>query len=147
MVLIKSLIVLIACQLGVAQAAEDAALPSHSVEKMVERINQRYDDFFRYHRELEERWQKRRESIGDRKKLEAAQKQKLEESRLEYVKNRKPRASNEPLRLRWEAEQKERASQVEMLRRRYVQQRDEVERYLKKGRQIPEMKEFDLEGY
>ncbi len=144
-----SLIVLFALNLTQPCSAEDtaAAGPNMSVERMVKRINERHDDFFRYHRELEERWEKRRATIGERKKLEEAHALKVEKAREEYVKVRTKRPTDEASRLRHEAAEKERLAHSEMLRQRYVQQRDTVEQYLKKGRAIPELKEFDLEGY
>ncbi|NJM10439.1 MAG: hypothetical protein HC883_06215 [Bdellovibrionaceae bacterium] len=97
---------MIAFTIGLTCGAEDTVDDFGSVEEMVKRINQRYDDFFRYHRELEERWEKRRASADERKKLEQAHAQRLENARQEYVKTRRARPSDEPLRLRWEAEQK-----------------------------------------
>lgn len=144
MVPFKAFIVLFALSIGAYCGAEDTSL---SVEAMVKRINERYDDFFRFHREQEQRWQKMRSGVDERKQRERAHAERLERAREQYVKTRRERPSDERLRLRWEADQKERAEQYELFRKRYVQRRDTVEQYLKKGRQIPEMKEFDLEGY
>jgi len=147
MLLIKSLILLLALHFALPAMAIADVEGGMSLEQMVKRINDRYDDFFRYHRQMEERWEIRRRSLGERKKLEAAHAARMERARQEYIKARRERPSDEPLRLRWEAQEKERLAHLEMLRRRYVQQRDLAEQYLKKGRQIPGMKEFDLEGY
>lgn len=113
----------------------------------IERINQRYDDFWRQRKAREERAEKSQVSNDDRKKAEKARVQKLEEERQKYVKERKARPSLEHLRPQYEAQLKEQQEKNELLRRRYVEQRDETEQYLKKGRRIPEMKEYDLEGY
>jgi hypothetical protein len=121
--------------------------PSKFVQEMVERINKRYDDFFRYHREMEERMEKLEAGRGERKKAEAAYYAKIEEARVQYVKNKKPKNSDEALRIRWEQEEKERKEKFELFRKRHVQARDEIERYRLKGRQIPELQEYDLEGY
>lgn len=118
-----------------------------SVSQMVERINERYDDFFKYHRHLEERWERLKIGADERKKMVREHHKKIEIARQEYVKSRRARPSDEPLRLKWEQEQKNRQEQIEMLRQRYVQKRDTVEQYLKKGRQIPGLKEFGLEDY
>lgn len=146
-----SFIMLFAFQLAQPCSAEDTSAGGQalSVERMVKRINERHDDFFRYHRELEERWEKRRGTIGERKKLEAIHAEKVEHAREEYVKSKasRVRPTDEASRLRHEAAEKDRLAQNEMLRLRYVKQRDTVEQYLKKGRAIPELKEFDLEGY
>lgn len=115
--------------------------------EMVKRINERYDDFFRHRQAQEERDRKTQGSRDERKKIEKAYAAEMEKARQEYVRSRKARPSDEALRLRHEATEKERAANLEMLRRRYVERRDMAEQYLKKGRQIPELKEFDLEGY
>lgn len=118
-----------------------------TVEQMVERINQRYDDFFRFNRKMEERWDSMRSGASERRKLVAAHAVKVEEARKQFVQARKARPSDEPLRLKWEQEQKNRLEQIEILRQRFVRKRDTVEQYLKKGRQIPGLKEFGLEDY
>ena len=137
MVLIKSLIVLSIATAASVCGAKDTA--------EVKRINERYDDFFRHREAQEERWEKRRGSADERKKREEQHARELEKAREDYVKSKSARPSDEALRLKWEAAQKERASEQEMLRRRYVDQQIDTEQHLKKGRQIPEMKEFDLE--
>ncbi len=71
----------------------------------------------------------------------------IEKARQEYVKTKRPNPSDEALRLRHEAAEKERAAQHEMSRRRYVEQQVTIEQLLLKGRKIPELKEFDLEHY
>lgn len=115
--------------------------------EMVKRINERYDDFFRHRQAQEEREQRTQGSRDERKKIEKAHAAGMEKARQDYVRSRKARPSDEASRLRHEAAEKERAANLEMLRRRYVQRRDVAEQYLKKGRKIPELKEFDLEGY
>ena len=114
---------------------------------MVERINQRYDDFYRYHRELEERNSLLEQGRGDRKATEKAYYDKLERAREDYVQTKKPRQSLEPLRAGWEQQEKERREKQEMNRQRHVHSRDELEKYLIKGRKIPELKEYGLEDY
>lgn len=113
----------------------------------VERINKRYDDFFRYIREREERFERSQKSNDDRKKIEHARMERLEKARQKYVMERKARPNLDYLRVQYERELKEHQEKMEMLRRRYVEKRDELDQYLKKGRQIPEMKEYELEGY
>lgn len=145
MALLKPLILVFAVFLAAAGRADGAG--SMSTEEMVKRINARYDDFFRWHRAQEERWERLRAGVGERKKAEKEHAREIEKAREAYVKARKERPSDEALRLRFEAAQKERAAHMEMLRRRYVQQRDTAEQYMLKGRTIPELKEFDLENY
>lgn len=116
-------------------------------EKELEQINKRYDDFFRWMKAREERYEKSQIATDERKKAIKAREEKLEQERKKFVAERKAKPNTEPLRIKWEAYLKERQEQMELLRRRYVEQRNETEQYLKKGRTIPEMKEYDLEGY
>lgn len=118
-----------------------------TVQEMVERINRRYDDFFRFHRDMEARNQARLRGRDERKELERAHRAELERAREAYVKQRRPKGSDEALRRKWEEEQKARAEELEIYRKRYVEKRDRLEEYRRKGRAIPEMKEYDLEGY
>ncbi len=127
--------------------AEDTQPMSEFVKEMVERINQRYDDFFRYHREMEERMARFEVGRGERKAAEKRYYDELERARVEYVKNKKAKDSTEHLRVQWEREEKERREKMEMFRQRHVRARDEIERHLLRGRKIPELKEYDLEGY
>lgn len=144
------LFILIAATITLPCSAEDTVASSSpaSVEQMVKRINERYDDFYRYRREQDERDERlKKAASGERRATEKMRAENLEKARQQYVKQRKARPSDEALRLRHEAAQKDRNANLEMVRKRYVQQRDTAEQYLKKGRMIPELKEFDLEGY
>ncbi len=127
--------------------AEDTVGMTRSMKEILDDINRRYDDFFRYQNYLTERLDRMQHGVADRKEAERDRQKELERARKEFVMSRKARPNDEPLRLRWEAEQKERAAQNEMLRRRYVERREYLESYLNKGRKIPEMKELDLEDY
>lgn len=116
-------------------------------EKKLEEINKRYDDFFRWLKAREERYEKSQIATDERKKAIKEREEKLERAREKFVLERKEKPNMEPLRIKWEAYLKERQEQMELLRRRYVEQKNETEQYLKKGRTIPEMLEYDLEGY
>jgi predicted kinase len=144
MPLTKFFILLIAFSMPLCWADQSIDL-NH--EQMVKRINERYDDFFRHRQAREDREQMTKESRAERKKIENLHVEAMEKARQDYVRSRKARPSDEAARLRHEAAEKERAANLEMLRRRYVQSRDTAEQYLKKGRKIPELKEFDLEDY
>lgn len=128
---------------GALAGAED----SRDVKVMVERINERYDDFFRVHDLQEKREERLMAGREDRRGELRRRQQEMEKARLSFVQARRPRASDEPLRLRWEAEQKGRREEIELLRRRYVEKRDTAEQYLLKGRAIPALQEFDLQDY
>lgn len=121
------------------------AVDVQRLEKEVQRINQRYDDFFRDRREREERAERMRHGSDDRKKLLEAHEKEMEKARQAYQAKPKDHAREEALRLEWEAEQKEKAKRVELARLCEVQQRAKAEELLKKGRAIPDLKEFDLD--
>lgn len=114
-------------------------------ERVVERINERYDDFFRYHRHLEEREKARDKGRGENKKMLAEHEARMEKARLEYIKNRRPAPDRADLELKAEQERKERNRRLEIARRCYIQQRNQGEALLKRGRMIPGDKEYELE--
>ena len=116
-----------------------------SVESEVQKINRRYDDFFQHRQNQEKRLERLDVGRDERKEQIRERRARLEEARKEYARQRKRADAAEEK--RWEAEQKARRDHHEMLRRRHVQSRDTVEQYLLKGRKIPELKEYDLEGY
>jgi hypothetical protein len=126
-----------------AASAAEVPLP----KKELQEINARYDDFFRWLKARDERYERSQVTSDERKKAEKAHAEMLEKAREKYVKERKAKPDMEPLRLKWEQQVKAEKEQMELLRRRYVERRDEIEQYLKKGRTIPAMKEYDLEGY
>lgn len=122
----------------------DAKATASSV-KMVERINQRHDDFFRYQRHLEEREIARNKGRGENKVVLAKHEKRLEAARQEYIKNRRPKPDRSDLEAKSENERKERNAKLELARRCYVQQQSAEEALLKRGRMIPGNQEFDLE--
>ena len=111
----------------------------------VERINQRYEDFFRYQRKIEERERELEAGVPEVKALQETREKELERARRAYRAEPKNYAREEALRLEWEKSQKEREKRIELARLCEVQQRDAAEQILKKGRNVPELKEFDLE--
>jgi len=113
--------------------------------RMVERINERYDDFFRYRDHLEEREFERNKGRGDNKAALRAHAFRLEKARLEYLKNRRPKPDTSEMEAQAEIEFKARKARVEEARRCYVEQKRYVEQMLKRGRTIPPKKEFDIE--
>ncbi|HMN67473.1 MAG TPA: hypothetical protein PKC28_02945 [Bdellovibrionales bacterium] len=120
---------------------------SPELKRSLEQINERYDDFLQVHDAQERRQERIDAQRGNRRAEEKARAHALEKARVEFIQSKKKRESDEPLRVRWEKEQKGRQEEFEMLRARYVDRRDTVEQYLRKGREIPPMKEFDLEDY
>jgi len=139
--------------LNLSLLAEAAPAPSspecpsdtQGYEEMVDRINQRYDDFFRVQREREEREEQREAARGDIRKAERERQARLEEARQEYIRNRRPKPDTRAAELEWEQQQKEKAKVNEASRHCYVQNRAKGEAILKRGRAIPGMKEFDIE--
>lgn len=114
-------------------------------ERLVERINRRYDDFYRFRRVADERNEKREKARDEGKELRKQRAERLENARKDYVKNRRPPPDRRDLELRHEREQKERVARQELARRCFVQQREEANRLLSRGRKIPGNLEFDIE--
>jgi hypothetical protein len=112
---------------------------------MVERSNQRCDDFFRYRRQLEEADALREKDAQEIKKVRSAHDAQLEVARREYVKNRK--ISIPDPRLEKEADEANKAwiEQNKMAGKRYAQERAKAEAISRRGCRVPEMKEYDLE--
>lgn len=123
-------------------APEDTGV---SGQKMVERINERYDDFFRYQRHQEERDRERNKGRGENKARLAQREKQIEKARQEYVRNRRPPPDRRDLEAQFEAAQKKRVAKNEAARRCYVQQRQKAEQILKRGRLIPGNLEYQLE--
>ena len=71
-----------------AEATDDVA------RAMVERSNQRCDDFYRYRRELEETDRRREKDADEIKKVRADHDKIIELARQEYVKTRKKTISD-----------------------------------------------------
>lgn len=112
---------------------------------MVERINERYDDFFRRQHEIERRDVEREKDAQDIKKVRAQHDQEMEKAREQYVKSRKQTVVDPHLEQAWNEEQKMWKKKNQEARNCYVRTRDEVETIEKKGRRIPENKEYDLD--
>ncbi|NJL25004.1 MAG: YeaH/YhbH family protein [Calothrix sp. SM1_5_4] len=68
-------------------------------------------------------------------------------ARNEYIKSRRPKPDTRAAELQAELDSKKRQRSLEDARRCYLRQREQAEALLKRGRSIPEMKEFDLEDY
>lgn len=125
-----------------------AAADSETVSpELIQQMNRRYDDFFiqRQAKErLDEQRQKNAANVGsERRAREAAR----EKARLEYVHNHERVGEDELLRKKWEAAEADRREEQEMSRRRYVKHRDQVDDLRRRGRTVPELKEYDLEDY
>lgn len=115
------------------------------LEKEIQRINQRYDDFFQYQEGKERHQRKLEEGVAEVKALKETREKELERARQAYRSTPKDYAKEEALRIEWEARQKEKTKQMELARLCEVQQRAKAQDILKRGRKIPEVKEFDLE--
>ncbi|MGE0527416.1 MAG: hypothetical protein AB7G93_13535 [Bdellovibrionales bacterium] len=120
----------------------------YTTGEIVERINRRYDDFFRLEHEREEREAEIRQHAHDVKKARQKRAERLERAREEYVKNRPPREEeSEILRKRWEAEEKDRRQRLELARDCYIKNQEEAQEILNRGRRIPELREYNLQDY
>ena len=122
------------------------AAPKDDEEKaMIERSNQRCDDFYRYRREMDERDAKREKDSQEIKKVRAAHDQALEKAREEYVKNRKHEVVDPKLEKQWDEQQLALKKQNELEAKRYAARKAAAEDAIRKGCHVPENKEYDLE--
>ena len=133
--------------MGPSAAALECAEEGSEAElsHMVDRINQRYDDFFKRQRELEEKDLRREKERDEIKQVRLDHEIQLELARKEYIKARKVTVIDPALERHWEAEQKAQREQNLMDARCYALRRSKVESFRSRGRRIPENKEYDLE--
>jgi hypothetical protein len=112
---------------------------------MVERSNQRCDDFFRYRRSLEEADARREKDAQEIKKVRSAHDAQIEAARQEYVRNRKKMIPDP--RLEKEADDATKAwiEQNKMAGKRYAQEKAKADAISRRGCRVPEMKEYDLD--
>ena len=129
---------LLSSQCG-AEATEDEA------KAMVERSNQRCDDFYRYRRQLEETDKKREKDAGEIKKVRSDHEKTLELAREEYVMNRKKTIVDPKLEKQHDEAEQAWKEQNKMAGKRYAERKAAAEAIEKKGCRVPEMKEYDLE--
>lgn len=133
------------CLISTSSAqAEDSEVVSPVV---IEEMNQRYDDYFAHQRAKDRLDEQRQTSALEVKKQRQEHDARLEAARIEHLKMNPRRSEDERLRLQWEAEQAERREEAEMARRRFVRKQDRLEDLRRRGRTVPELKEYDLEGY
>jgi hypothetical protein len=128
-----------------ATPAQCGDVDSERLQKEIGRINQRYDDFFRERREREEREERVQKGAGQVKIDQEIRAKEMERARQTYRAIPKDHSKEEALRVQWEAEQKERLKKIELARLCEVQQRAKTDEILRKGRAIPDLKEFDLD--
>lgn len=113
--------------------------------RAVQRINQRHDDFFRYRDHLEEREQMRDRGRGENKTALEARTKRLEQARIEYLRHQRPKPDTTELEAKYEQDRKARNVRIEKARECYVDAQAKAEGMLKRGRMVPENKEFDLD--
>lgn len=120
---------------------------SHAEEKRrVERLNERYDDFYKRRSEMEANEELRERNADEIKKLRAQYAEGHEKARQEFVKNRKPKEKEDPrLEQEWLEQEQARKEMNKMARNCFVRSKEDLKAIEKKGRRIPEMKEYDLD--
>lgn len=139
-----TMLVVILLPLG-AGAADCGSEDTAETRAMVERINQRYDDFFRRQRELDETDQRRERDSQEIKATRLDHSRQVELTRQEYVKNRKITVVDPRLERDWLAEDKAWKDQIKNSRRCYAERKRALEAIERRGRRIPGNLEFGLE--
>lgn len=111
---------------------------------MLERLNQKYQDYFT-HQQKEKRFETQRRAGAKQAKAERArEEQAYERARKQFIKQRKAEPDPTPLRRAWEAEQRREAREYERARKAYRLKRQRIEKVEKSARQIPEEIESGL---
>ena len=125
-------------------AAEKSDL---SKSPLIQRLNERYDDFFKHQREQEE-WDQRRDVGREKiKEVREAHKEQLERAREEYVQSRRAKPDDKAAYQKWLANEAAWKEKLDVARRKLVEKRNTVEDLRRRGRSIPPLKEYDLEDY
>lgn len=137
------LLALMAPALARASCGDDTTAKEEA--KMVERINQRYDDFFSRQHELEADRERREKESGEIKELRQQIVAEHEKARADYVKNRKKAVVDPRLEKEWNESEMAWKEQNKMARNCFVRSRDAVRVIEKKGRRIPGNREYDLD--
>lgn len=115
-------------------------------EEMIERINKRYDDFFRHQRMEVERTRDRQKDRGQNHRERLAHEAQMERARLAYLKSHRAAPDQEAkMEAEMEKRRKERNAANEAARSCYVQSQLRAEKLLKRGRMIPGNLEYHLE--
>ena len=130
---------------GVANGVSVAYATEDSAQVMVERINQRYDDFFRRQVALEEQSRRREREAGEIKLVRKQQAVAHEVARADYVKSRKKTVVDPRLEHEWNEHQQEWKELNQLDRVRYVTKKQVIENMQKRGRRIPGKLEYELE--
>lgn len=108
-------------------------------------LENRYRDFYDHLQRIEKTNKKRLSGVGEVKRERDRRLKAQEQSRKRFVAERRAAPSTEPMRLRWEAEQKKLAQKREKLRSYYVIRKDELRRLLETSRRIPPETELGLD--
>lgn len=141
------LVLILSLLSGISAGASQCEVDNADAKRTVERINERYDDFFRVQKAREEREKRMESSKENLREKRLARERELEIARLEFVKNRRPKPDDSHLQAQFEAQMKARNQKIEAMRQCYVRNKNAAEQILKRGRAIPGLIEYDLEDY
>jgi hypothetical protein len=113
----------------------------------VQRLNARYEDFFRRERDGVS-WDKSRQAgaaavTTERKRWE----KNMEQAREDYIKHKKAAPDKTAAEKAWLAEQQQRSEEQEIARRRYVQVENRLTDLKKKAKNISGNREYHLEEF
>jgi hypothetical protein len=112
---------------------------------MVERSNQRCDDFYRYRREMEEADTRREKDAQAIKKVRAEHDKEMELAREQYVKNRKKMIPDPRLEKEHDEQELAWKERLKIAGKHYAQRKAAVDATARRGCRVPPMLEYDLE--
>lgn len=160
---IVTLVVLLALSGGVrAQEEAEVEAPGpiqlsspHTVQKvesqeqeyrrMVEELNERYEDFFVHEQENKRYYEEVRRGAPEVREFRKAELRQQDVARQEHIANRQAKPDTTELERLWNADQEKDRRQAEVYRKDYVEERESVERIRNSARKIPENKDAGLE--
>ena len=137
--LVSTLIVFNSVCSGQALSAQE------DYRRMVDALNQRYEDFFIHEDEIERFEAERKSGVGYQKDMREAQEAAMEEARLEAIRMRKVEPDTTELERQHDLEVAEQKRQHDQYRKEYSSERSELEKIRQTARKIPDNKDAGLE--
>jgi len=114
-------------------------------ERELDYINERYKSFFEQDKVNQQIDEERMSGVPEVKQEGGQYQRDLERTRLEHIRERKPREDDTQLEALHEAELKRLERQKELERQEYVREREALNRVLQGARKIPENRDAGLE--
>jgi lipopolysaccharide biosynthesis regulator YciM len=122
-------------------------LPAFALEEdwRVQRLNERFEDFYSRLRVEEEFAEKRQAAAKDVEKQRKDWNKEMEAARMDYIKNKPKPPDVGPAVKEWSEHEEKSVKEREIARRHYVDVKNHIEILERSAKKIDENKEYDLE--